>query len=103
MQNFSGKLTGQVVTATPAGTAVQIDPAPGGVKRVTTDALIYNPGPLTVRVRFGDGTVTAHNTAPVCMPISPGYFTLDKGDATHIATWCASGTQDIEVFCGKGN
>lgn len=108
MQNFSGKLTGQVVTAATnmnvAGNAVEIDPSPGGSKRVTTDALIYNPGPATVRVRFGTSNqVTAHNTTPVCIPITPGYFTLDKGDATHIAAWVPSGTQDIEVFLGRGN
>jgi len=100
MPNFSLSVTGQIVTATPAGTAVVID-APG--YGAHDDVIVYNPGPELVRVRVGDDAVVAHNTTPVCQPILAGEKgSWSKGAATHMAVWVASGTQDVEIFVGHG-
>lgn len=101
--NFSLRRTGQVVTATPTGAAVEIDTAPGPGKPANDDVIVYNPGPELVRVIVGDASVVAHNTTPVCQPILPGEKgAWSKGSATHLAAWVASGTQDIELFVGSG-
>jgi hypothetical protein len=101
MSNFSLRVTGQVVSASSAGAATLVDNVTGPGRGSRGDVLVYNPGPSVVRVRAGDAGVVADAT---CQPILAGEKGCwHKGDATHLAAWVASGTQDIEVFVGSGS
>lgn len=99
--NFSLWNVGFGVTANTSGTVTALQANPTGVDEM----MVYNPGPLVVRVEVGKADMTAAvaTGSQRAMPILPGEKgTWKIGNATHISALVASGTQEIECFYGIG-
>lgn len=100
MDMFDIRRAGIVCTATAAGAVVQIDDAASSGYTPRDDITIENPGPHDVRVRAGDASVEADETAAIV----PGGFlrVCHKGSATHLALYSPDGDQDVVVTLGAG-
>lgn len=100
MQNFPGYGSdGQLVAA---GTSSAVVALAGDANRIAAaqDALLWNPGPNDVAVKFGDASAVA-TTQSVPLP-ARAIWLYRKGTATHLATISPGGAQNIVVHLGEG-
>lgn len=91
---------GVVVTASPAGTATRVVPTSDLGQLVAEDAMIDNPGPLDVFAQAGGPSVVA--TALSFRIPANSLQPVRKDQTSHIALYCANGTQNCIVHIGEG-
>ena len=91
---------GVVVAATPAGLATRVVPAGDTGQLVSEDVMIDNPGPADVFAQAG-GPNTVATALSFRIPAN-SLQPVRKDQTTHIALYCASGTQNCIVHVGEG-
>lgn len=70
-------------------------------KSLAEDVMVFNPGPLFVRIKTGGAGVAATAQSVPVPPQTFSAFAKGAGN-THIAAICPEGNQQIIVFVGEG-
>lgn len=99
--NFSLMTPGFGLTANTNGTVTALPANPTGVD----DMMVYNPGPLPVRLKVGNSgmtaaTATGNARSMVILVGEKGSWRI--GNATHYSALVASGTQELDCWIGEG-
>lgn len=87
------------ITAGTTTAATQI--ADTTAKALAEDVMVFNPGPLFVRIKTGGPDVAATAQSVPVPPQTFSAFAKGAGN-THIAVICPEGNQQIIVFVGEG-
>jgi hypothetical protein len=84
------------ISITTSSAATQVNPAPGSLRM-----RLYNAGPSTIFVEFGNAGVTA--AVATGLPIPAGQTeSFSFGRATHLAAITAAGTATLYATPGEG-